>query len=43
MKSIFTAIVLAAVVLTGCNTMRGMGQDVSHAGHTVSDAASYSR
>lgn len=40
MSKIIAAIALTAFVLTGCNTIRGVGQDVSEAGHAVSSAAS---
>lgn len=39
MSKVIAAIALAAVVLTGCNTMKGFGQDVSKAGDKVSDTA----
>jgi len=32
--------VLVVMGLTGCNTMRGMGQDVERGGEKVQDAAS---
>ena len=32
--------VLIVMGLTGCNTMRGMGQDVERGGEKVQDAAS---
>lgn len=31
--------ILVVVGLTGCNTMRGMGQDVERGGEKVQDAA----
>jgi predicted small secreted protein len=34
-----TALVLTALVLSGCNTVRGMGEDVSAAGGAMSDTA----
>lgn len=37
---IIAAVTLAALVLTGCNTVRGFGQDVSKVGDKVSDTAS---
>lgn len=39
--SSFAAMLLlcSAFALGACNTMRGAGQDVSSAGHAVSDAA----
>jgi predicted small secreted protein len=41
MKKIITRIVLLAGLLSllGCNTMRGVGQDVEHAGDSIQDAA----
>jgi predicted small secreted protein len=33
------AFVAAAFVLAGCNTVRGMGQDVQKAGEKIEDAA----
>jgi predicted small secreted protein len=32
------ALFLAAAILTGCNTARGVGQDVENAGEAVKDA-----
>lgn len=39
MKKILFVSIALAVVLTGCNTIRGVGQDVSKAGNAVSDTA----
>lgn len=39
MNKMLAAIALAAVVLTGCNTVKGFGQDVSKTGDKVTDAA----
>lgn len=39
MKKVLAASMLLAVVLTGCNTVRGLGEDVSGAGHAVSHTA----
>ena len=40
MKKKLTLVALAAMmVLTGCNTISGFGQDVSKAGDTVTDTA----
>ena len=36
---LITAIALAGLMLTGCNTFKGFGQDVSKAGDKVTDAA----
>jgi entericidin B len=41
MKKLIAAMgILVIVGLTGCNTMRGMGQDVERGGEKVQDAAS---
>jgi predicted small secreted protein len=34
-----TLALLLALALAGCNTMRGLGQDMSAAGNAVSDTA----
>lgn len=34
-----TALLGAALLLAGCNTVQGLGQDVASVGNTVSDAA----
>ena len=40
MKKLIAAMgILMVVGLTGCNTMRGMGQDVERGGEKVQDAA----
>ncbi|MCH2016582.1 entericidin A/B family lipoprotein [Acinetobacter ursingii] len=39
MKKILAASIMVAFVLTGCNTFKGMGQDVSKAGDAVSKTA----
>ena len=42
MKKITTSFLVAvgaALLLAGCNTMRGIGQDVQHAGSAVENAA----
>lgn len=39
MKKTLAASLLVAFVLTGCNTFKGFGQDVSKAGETVTDTA----
>ena len=36
---LIAALALVGVVLTGCNTMKGFGQDVSKAGYKVTDTA----
>jgi entericidin B len=41
MKKLIAAMgILMVVGLTGCNTMRGMGQDVERGGEKVQDASS---
>ncbi|WP_269914276.1 entericidin A/B family lipoprotein [Acinetobacter sp. HY1485] len=39
MKKVVFASIAVALILTGCNTFRGIGQDVSGAGHAVSHTA----
>lgn len=39
MKKLIIASIAAAVVLSGCNTFKGLGQDVSTAGHAVTNTA----
>ncbi|SPX85140.1 entericidin A/B family lipoprotein [Moraxella ovis] len=39
MKKLIIASVAAAFVLTGCNTVKGLGKDVSKAGDAVTDGA----
>ena len=39
MKKLTLVALAAMMVLTGCNTISGFGQDVSKAGDTVSDTA----
>ncbi|NSM10030.1 entericidin A/B family lipoprotein [Moraxella bovoculi] len=39
MKKLIIAAVAAASVLTGCNTVKGLGKDVSKAGDAVTDGA----
>ena len=39
MKKILVASMLFAFVLTGCNTVKGVGKDVSKAGDAVSNSA----
>ena len=39
MKKILVASIMVAFVLTGCNTFKGMGQDVSTAGDAVTKTA----
>ena len=39
MKKVIIASLAAMFVLTGCNTLKGVGQDVSSAGSAVSGSA----
>jgi|TARA_R100000093_G_C1909401_1_gene62300 predicted small secreted protein len=39
MKKVIIASLAAMFVLTGCNTFKGLGQDVSSAGNAVTDGA----
>lgn len=39
MKKILAASMIIAFVLTGCNTFKGVGKDVSKAGDAVTDSA----
>lgn len=39
MKKVFAASMLMVFVLTGCNTIKGVGKDVSKAGDVVSGTA----
>lgn len=39
MKKVIIASLTAMFVLTGCNTFKGFGQDVSSAGEAVTDGA----
>ena len=39
MKKVLVASIMTAFVLTGCNTVKGMGKDVSSAGNAVSNTA----
>ena len=43
MNRLFTLLILmlfSATLLSGCNTFRGMGQDIQTLGHVISHAAS---
>ena len=42
-KIVLTAFVVFGFVLAGCNTMAGMGKDVSRAGNAITNAAEVSR
>ena len=37
--AVVAAVLAAALAVAGCNTVEGMGRDVSSVGKTVSDAA----
>lgn len=39
MKKVLAASVMVAVILTGCNTFKGIGQEVSKAGDAVTNTA----
>ena len=39
MKKILAASIITAFVLTGCNTFKGVGKDVSSAGNAVTKTA----
>ena len=39
MKKILAASIMVAFVLTGCNTFKGTGQDMSKAGDAVTNTA----
>ncbi|HQV24263.1 MAG TPA: entericidin A/B family lipoprotein [Acinetobacter sp.] len=39
MKKMLAACLMTAFVLTGCNTFKGFGKDVSHAGDKVTETA----
>lgn len=39
MKKVIIASLAAMFVLTGCNTFKGLGEDVSSAGNAVSNTA----
>ena len=39
MKKILAAALLVTFALTGCNTIKGVGKDVSSAGNAVSNTA----
>ncbi len=40
MSKLIAALAMATVVLTGCNTIKGMGKDVQRGGEKVQQAAS---
>lgn len=38
-KILATTVIFSALIFTGCNTVQGVGKDVSKAGDKVSEAA----
>jgi predicted small secreted protein len=40
MNPMIAVLIAAALILTGCNTVRGMGQDIEKAGETIQKAGS---
>ena len=40
MKKLTLFVCAAVIVLAGCNTVKGAGQDISSGGHAISNAAS---
>lgn len=40
MKPMIAILIGAALILAGCNTVRGMGQDIEKAGSTIEKAGS---
>jgi entericidin B len=40
MKPMIATLIVAVLMLAGCNTVRGMGQDMEQAGQAVKNAAS---
>ena len=40
MKSMIAILIAAALFLTGCNTVKGLGQDIEDAGGAIKDASS---
>ncbi|NYE58891.1 putative small secreted protein [Duganella sp. 1224] len=41
MKKIFALTIIATFVLTGCNTISGMGKDIQRAGQAVQGASGH--
>lgn len=39
MKRLIVLVLLASTLLTGCNTARGVGEDISDGGNAISGAA----
>ncbi len=40
MKATMAVLLAAAVLLAGCNTMKGLGQDIENAGEAIQEAGS---
>ncbi len=40
MNPMIAVLIAATLILTGCNTVRGMGQDIEKAGETIQKAGS---
>jgi predicted small secreted protein len=40
MKPMIAILIAAALILAGCNTVRGVGQDIEKAGEAVKNAGS---
>ncbi len=43
MSKLFAAVAAAALLLAGCNTMEGLGKDISKAGDKIEEAAKKNR
>ncbi|SHM40853.1 Predicted small secreted protein [Duganella sacchari] len=41
MKKIFALTIIATFILTGCNTISGMGKDIQKAGQAVQGASGH--
>jgi len=39
MKRILTVLLVACLMVSGCNTMKGLGKDIKKAGEKLEDAA----
>jgi predicted small secreted protein len=40
MKPMIAVLLAVSLILTGCNTVRGMGQDIENAGQSIKKAGS---
>ena len=40
MKAMMAILLAAALFLAGCNTMKGLGQDIENAGEAIQEAGS---